>query len=135
MGYSGEKFESTAWSLVTAAQDTESSVSRAALEALCSKYWSPLYTFVRLKGYSREEAEDLTQELFTKLLGREFLKNVEQHKGRFRTFLLACTNNLLRDEWQKNTRQKRGGDAERVPIDSVLGGRAARSARQCGHRC
>ena len=121
MGSLSKKFESTAWSVVAAALDSESGVSRAALEYLCSRYWPPLYTYVRLKGYPREEAEDLTQELFARLLDRDFLRIVDQRRGRFRTFLLACMNNLLRDEWQKNTRQKRGGGVPCISIDQVVG--------------
>jgi RNA polymerase sigma-70 factor (ECF subfamily) len=121
MGSLSKKFESTAWSVVAAALDSESGVSRAALEYLCSRYWPPLYTYVRLKGYAREDAEDLTQELFARLLGRDFLRNVDRRKGRFRTFLLACMDNLLRDEWQKSTRQKRGGRVPYIPIDQVVG--------------
>lgn len=121
MGSGVKQFDSTAWSVVTAAQDTDSSVSRAALESLCLRYWPPLYTYVRLKGYTREDAEDRTQELFARLLDRDFLRGVDKSKGRFRTFLLACMDNLLRDEWRKNTRQKRGGGAPSIPIDLVYG--------------
>ncbi len=113
----GERFDTTAWSVVAAAQGTDSQAATAALEVLCLRYWSPLYTYVRLKGHSREDAEDLTQEFFTRLLSRDSLQSVDRSKGRFRTFILACMDNFLRDEWQKDARQKRGGPSKVIPID------------------
>jgi len=115
------QFDSTAWSVVMAAQGTQSTVAKAALEALCATYWPPLYTYVRLKGHSREDAEDLTQEFFCRLLARDFLHDVNSERGRFRTFLLACMDHFLRDEWRKSIRAKRGGRTGVLAMDFAAG--------------
>lgn len=115
------KFDSTAWSVVMAAQGGKSVAGRAALEALCATYWPPLYTYVRLKGYGREDAEDLTQEFFARFLSRDFLQTVDRKKGRFRTFLLACLDHFVSDEWRKGSSLKRGGREQFIPIDFIAG--------------
>ena len=102
-------FESTAWSVVAAANDSDSGVARVALEGLCRRYWPPLYSFLRYKGYPPDEAEELTQEFFSRLLDRDFLQKVDQHLGRFRSFLLASLENFLLDEHKLRRARKRGG--------------------------
>jgi len=128
----GQQFDTTAWSVVTAAQGERSGVAKAALEVLCARYWPPLYTYVRLKGYACEDAEDLTQEFFARLLSHDFLQNVEPSRGRFRTFLLACMDHFLRDEWQKNTRLKRGGHTNTIGIDFASGEKQLAMQSQLG---
>jgi RNA polymerase sigma-70 factor (ECF subfamily) len=86
-------FQTTHWSVVLAARQGDASQADAALELLCGTYWYPLYTFVRRRGHTVEEAQDLTQEFFARLVQRDFLRNVAREKGRFRTFLLAALKN------------------------------------------
>lgn len=80
-----------------------------ALEKLCRTYWYPLYAYVRRRGYSPPDAEDLTQEFFAWLLERKWLGKADPQRGRFRSFLLTSISNFLANEWDKARTQKRGG--------------------------
>ena len=89
------QFAPTRWSVVLAAQDSGSPSAEAALARLCEVYWYPIYAFLRRKGHSCHEAEDLTQGFFAHVLRREWLRNVGPEKGRFRTFVLRCLTNFV----------------------------------------
>lgn len=102
-------FATTHWSVVLTAGRARSPQSAEALEDLCRTYWYPLYAYVRRRGYSVEDAQDLTQAFFAHLLSRDFLGGVGPEKGRFRSFLLACLKHYLADEWEKARAAKRGG--------------------------
>lgn len=103
-------FITTHWSIVLSASSrNDAAGAHAALESLCKAYWSPLYGYVRRRGYSPEDAKDLTQEFFARLLDRNGVAGVTPEKGRFRSFLLASMNHFLADEWDKARAQKRGG--------------------------
>jgi len=102
-------FVTTHWSVVLTAARSDTTRARAALENLCQTYWHPLYAYVRRRGYSPEDAQDLTQEFFARLLERNAVATVAPEKGRFRSFLLASLNHFLADEWDKARAQKRGG--------------------------
>ncbi len=80
------------------------------MDKLCRAYWYPLYAFVRRRGHSREEAQDLTQEFFSRLLEKNTLAVVDRSKGKFRSFLLASVKHLLVNEWNRSQVQKRGGE-------------------------
>ena len=84
------RFATTQWSLVLAAGKGGSADARAALERLCSIYWYPVFAFVRRRGHSVEEAEDLTQSFFSRLIEKEDLAAADRDRGRFRTFLLTA---------------------------------------------
>src|SRR5580700_3711614 len=101
-------FVTTHWSVVLSAKDQDSPRSVDALEILCRTYWHPLYAYVRRRGYSPADAEDLTQEFFAWLLERDWLARADQQRGRFRSFLLASISNFLANEWDKARTQKRG---------------------------
>jgi RNA polymerase sigma-70 factor (ECF subfamily) len=102
-------FVTTHWSVVLTAGRQDTTRARAALENLCQTYWPPLYAYVRRRGYSAEDAQDLTQMFFARLLERNAVATVAPEKGRFRSFLLASLNHFLSDEWDKARAQKRGG--------------------------
>lgn len=102
-------FVTTHWSVVLTAGRSDTPRARGALETLCQTYWHPLYAYVRRRGYSPEDAQDLTQEFFARLLERNAVATVAPEKGRFRSFLLASLNHFLADEWDKARAQKRGG--------------------------
>jgi len=102
-------FVTTHWSVVLTAARSDTTRARAALENLCQTYWHPLYAYVRRRGYSPEDAEDLTQAFFARLLEHNAVAAVAPEKGRFRSFLLASLNHFLADEWDKARAQKRGG--------------------------
>ena len=95
-----------------------------ALEELCRTYWYPLYAYVRRHGHSREDAEDLTQAFFARLLEKNYLEGISSEKGKFRAFLLAALKRFLANEWDRANRQKRGGGAE-----AALAGLAGRRRR------
>lgn len=103
------EFLSTHWSAIIAARDPGSPRSAAALESLCRDYWFPLYSFVRRSGLGPEEAADLTQEFFSRLLTNQGLASVSPEKGRFRSFLIASIKNLLTNERERSRCLKRGG--------------------------
>jgi len=110
-------FRSTHWSVVLRAGQSDSGVAQAALEDLCRGYWYPIYSYVRRRGFSPEDAEDLTQEFFSRLLANRGLASVDPAKGRFRSFLLASLKNLLANEWNRARAQKRGGGATLFSLD------------------
>jgi len=90
-----------------------------ALETICRDYWFPLYAFVRRSGYEASQAEDLTQGFFEALLSSRGLGQASEHRGRFRTFLMASLKNFLANEWDRRQRQKRGGGTEFIWWDGL----------------
>jgi RNA polymerase sigma-70 factor (ECF subfamily) len=109
-------FPTTHWTTVLSASSQLSPQAGEALEKLCAAYWYPLYAYVRGKGHPREDAEDLTQQFFLRLLQGNRLALPEQARGRFRSFLLTALNNFLINEWIKGNREKRGGAIEFLPL-------------------
>lgn len=87
----------------------KNSQAEDALTSLCKVYWRPLYIFVRCRGYSYEDAQDLTQSYFSMLLTKKHFKAADKNKGRFRTFLLSSLKYFLANEYDKKNAQKRGG--------------------------
>jgi RNA polymerase sigma-70 factor (ECF subfamily) len=102
-------FATTHWSVVLAAGQSASPNAQQALEKLCRNYWYPLYAFVRRQGNSPEDAQDLTQEFFARLLDREFVALADPARGRFRSFLLGCLKHFLSEQHRRAARLKRGG--------------------------
>jgi RNA polymerase sigma factor (sigma-70 family) len=112
-------FTTTHWSVVLAAQG-ESAVAKAALEKLCRTYWWPLYGFVRREGYKPEEAQDLTQAFFARLLERKDLETVRQERGRLRSYLLASLKNFLSKAQRRDTAVKRGEGRPLISLQDLL---------------
>jgi RNA polymerase sigma factor (sigma-70 family) len=112
-------FVTTHWSVVLAAQGT-SPAAQAALEKLCRDYWRPLYGFVRRQGFSPEEAEDLTQSFFARLLERRDLNAVRREKGRLRSYLLVALKHFLADEWHRTMTVKRGRGRRLISLDKLV---------------
>lgn len=110
-------FVTTHWSVVLAAARSDTTRAGAALEKLCQTYWYPLYAYVRRRGHSPEDAQDLTQAFFTRLLERNWVGRADRQKGRFRSFLLSALNHFLADEWDKVRAQKRGGGLAPLPLE------------------
>jgi len=110
-------FATTHWSVVLAAGGPGTPESAAALEQLCRTYWYPLYAYVRRRGYSPEDAQDLTQEFFLRLLHKHYLGQIDPGKGKFRSFLLAAINHFLADEWDRASAVKRGGRVTFLALD------------------
>lgn len=111
-------FATTRWSLVLAAGGTNEDQAADALENLCRAYWHPLYVYVRRRGYAPEDAQDLTQEFFRRLLARGDIVVAKPEKGRFRSYLLGALKHFLSDEKDKAGAAKRGGGAVIFSLDT-----------------
>jgi RNA polymerase sigma factor (sigma-70 family) len=111
-------FPSTHWSVVLAAgrSQAEPELARAALAELCQTYWAPLYNFVRSRGYTVDDAQDLTQSFFAYLIERKIYARVDRQKGKFRSFLLASLKNFLADASDREHSLKRGGRQDFLPL-------------------
>jgi len=111
-------FATTHWSVVLSAADTAAPGADEALEKLCRTYWYPLYAYVRRKGYSSHDAEDLTQGFFAQLLERQSIRQV-RGEGKFRSFLLGALEHFLANEWNRARREKRGGQCTFISLDEA----------------
>jgi RNA polymerase sigma-70 factor (ECF subfamily) len=105
------QFPTTRWTLVVAAGDPHRKEARSALVALCENYWYPLYAYLRRRGYAADQAQDLTQDFFIRVLEGRYLDRADPEKGRFRSFLLTSLKFLVADEEDRQRAQKRGGRA------------------------
>ncbi len=115
------QFATTHWSLVDAAKPNEKSQTRVreALEELCRTYWYPLYAFVRSRGYSAADAQDLTQAFFVRLIETGGFVSADRERGRFRSYLLGAMKHFLANEWHRAQTQKRGGKIEFIEWDAL----------------
>jgi DNA-directed RNA polymerase specialized sigma24 family protein len=111
-------FNTTHWSVVlSAAQGGSNDSAHDALGQLCQTYWYPLYAYVRRRGYSPEDSEDLTQGFFATILEKNYLERADRERGRFRTFLLCSIENYLNNERDRAMARKRGGGQQLVSWD------------------
>ena len=113
------RFQTTNWSLILQATAGSSSAGREALSRLFESYWPPVYAFVRRKGRSAPDAEDLTQAYFARFFEKDYLADFRPEAGRFRTFLLASVSHFLANEWDKESAQKRGGGQAPISLDTA----------------
>ena len=115
------QFATTQWSLVGAAKFDEASQTRAreALEQLCRAYWYPLYAFVRSRGYSAVDAQDLTQAFFARIIETGGFASADRERGRFRSYLLGAMKHFLANEWHRGQTQKRGGQVQFIEWDAL----------------
>src|SRR6266404_1645378 len=111
-----DRFPTTRLSLILAAAGPESQ-AQDALAALCRIYWYPLYGYIRRQGHGADEAQDLTQSFIARLLEKKTLRDFEQGRGRFRSFLLASLKNFLANERDSARARKRGGGVPAVHLD------------------
>src|SRR5438046_4298853 len=111
-------FATTHWSVVLAAKEGDSPSVQEALEKLCRTYWYPLYAYLRRRGCTEHDAQDLTQGFFAQLLERRSIQGVEREKGKFRSFLLASLNYYVADVRDRANAQKRGGGREVFSLDA-----------------
>jgi RNA polymerase sigma factor (sigma-70 family) len=114
---SAREFTSTHWSVVLAAGESDASQAAAALERLCRTYWYPLYAFIRRKGNSPHDAQDLTQGFFAYLLEHHLVAKADPQVGRFRSFLLGSLKHFLAHEHERATALKRGGGQPLLALD------------------
>jgi len=111
------RFASTRWSIVAAAGRKESPEARAALAVLCQAYWYPLYAYARRRLARADDAQDLTQEFFARLLEKDYLQGADPHRGKFRSFLLTAFKHFLAKEHERAAAQKRGGGRQPLSLD------------------
>ncbi len=112
-----EVFATTDWSAVVEAGQIHSPRAFEAMTQLCRTYWYPLYAYVRRKGYPAPDAQDLTQEFFSRLLGTNYLGAADRQKGKFRSFLLGTLEHFLAKEWRRAHAEKRGGGRAAFSLD------------------
>ena len=115
----GVAFATTHWSVVLAARG-DSAAAKEALEKLCRTYWWPIYGFVRRQGYKPQEAQDLTQAFFVRLLERRDFETVRQERGRLRSYLLASIKNFLSKARHREMTVKRGEGRPLVSLEDLL---------------
>ncbi len=111
-------FAATRWSLVAAAREADSLAAREALEELCRTYWYPLYCFARRGGQTHEDAEDLVQGFFARLVEKRLIDRADPMRGRLRTYLLTQFKGHLSDRRKFDGAEKRGGRAKIISIDA-----------------
>ena len=117
----GVPFHTTHWSVVVQAMQSQPPVSaQQALSDFCQAYWPPLYTFVRRRGHSPSDAQDLVQGFFAHLLEHQTLSRADREKGRLRTFLLGSLQHYLANEYDRSKTLKRGGGQQVVSMDDQL---------------
>jgi DNA-directed RNA polymerase specialized sigma24 family protein len=112
-----DRFQSTRWSVVLVSAKSQAPGSKEAFADFCKLYWYPLYAFIRYRGHSPEDAQDLVQGFFLHLIERKTLNRVDRSKGKFRSFLLASLQKYLSDEADRARCLKRGGGAVFVPVN------------------
>jgi RNA polymerase sigma-70 factor (ECF subfamily) len=117
-------FTTTHWSVVLEAQG-ESPAAQRALEILCRTYWRPLYGFARRQGLAREEAQDLIQDFFARLLEHRNLDMVRREKGRLRSYLLVSLKRFLASEQHRASGVKRYETGPHIPLEELLESEAA----------
>jgi len=118
-GNLGGRFVSTQWSLVISAGRRSSPDAEQALSLLCAAYWQPLYAYVRMRGYAVADAQDLTQSFFARVLDKDYLRQADRERGRFRSFLLASLKHFLANEWDRQHTSKRSGDLTSVSLEGL----------------
>lgn len=113
-------FPETRWSVILDARAKGDELrSRRALGEVCSSYWKPIYAYARTLGNSPADAEDLTQSFFERLLETDLLASACSERGRMRSFLLSCFTNHIHNVYRVKTAQKRGGNAQTVPMTGI----------------
>lgn len=113
------RFATTRWDIVLASAQTQTPGADEALSDLCRSYWRPLYAFVRRRGHSASDAEDLVQGFFARFLDDRAVKKADPQRGRFRTFLLSSLENFMANEWDRTHAEKRGGKFHFVSVDEL----------------
>src|SRR6266705_622291 len=114
------QFPTTRWTLVVAAGAPHRKEARSALVSLCEGYWYPLYAYLRRHGYPADQAQDLTQDFFMRVLEGRYLDRADPEKGRFRSFLLTSLKFFVADEEDRYCAHKRGGGAV-LPLEFSSG--------------
>lgn len=118
--HAASHFPETRWSIVVAARDPSSPGSAQALQSICECYWYPIYAYARRCGGSVDDARDLTQGFFCRLLEKRWLDSADRNKGRLRTYLIVAFKNFSRSEWRRAAAQFRGGGQVPLHLDTTI---------------
>jgi RNA polymerase sigma factor (sigma-70 family) len=114
-------FPETRWSVIVAARSSDGNQRRLAFDRITSAYWKPVYKYIRAKwNKSRDDAEDLTQEFFTRVIEKDFLAGYDPAKARLRTYLRTCVDGIVLNHHRDASAQKRGGAAVILSLDFEL---------------
>ena len=113
------EFAMTRWSMVSRARSEAPEARAAALDELCTTYWYPVYAFIRRKGRSADDAQDLAQQFLSGWITGSALDRVDEARGKFRTFLLRSLEQFLIDQSRREKAQKRGGDVTHIALDGL----------------
>jgi RNA polymerase sigma-70 factor (ECF subfamily) len=113
----GPGFNTTRWSLVARVACSGSHEADAALDQLCAIYWRPVYAEIRRRGFDPDDAQDLTQDFFARLLRQNTFERAEPGKGRLRSYLLAALDHFIVDQRRQSHAVKRGGGEVMLSID------------------
>ncbi len=116
----GASFGATHWSVIAACTSASNEEAHAALTHLCRDYWPPLYSFVRRRGYSPADAQDLVQGFFASFLQNKAYAQTDRNKGKFRTFMVASLKHYMANAWDRERALKRGGDREFVLLGEEM---------------
>jgi len=111
-------FPQTRWTRVQALHSSDPDAAHRALSELCEIYWLPVYSFFRRKGKSGDDAKDLVQGLFERLITREGFAKAKKESGRLRNYLLTAAKNHLISTVRHESREKRGGGAFTFSLDA-----------------
>ncbi len=111
------KFATTHWSVVLASARKDTPTGQKALATLCEQYWYPVYAYLRRQGLTADEAQDLTQAFFARLLEKGYFQQAQPARGRFRSFLLAAVKHFLANERDRARAKKRGGGTPPVSLN------------------
>jgi RNA polymerase sigma-70 factor (ECF subfamily) len=117
------RFATTRWSLVLAVREGRSPEAVSALATLCETYWLPVYAFIRRSGRSSDDAKDLTQGFFMRVLEKDYFGQAREERGRFRSFLLAAVRHFLANQRDWEQAQKRGGEYPHLSLEFETGER------------
>jgi DNA-directed RNA polymerase specialized sigma24 family protein len=111
-------FPATRWSAIVAARSADAAERTRALDVLLAAYWKPIYKYIRLRwSKPPEDAQDLTQDFFSRMLEKRLLDGYDPARARLRTFLRACVDSLVANQERAERRQKRGGGVLHLPLD------------------
>jgi RNA polymerase sigma factor (sigma-70 family) len=116
-GHVTGRFPTTHWSRVVTAASRDASEAREALSSLCRAYWYPIYAYVRHRGHTPEQAQDLTQDFFAYILEHDLIAKADPTRGRFRAFLRTVCTRQLADRRDRQNAAKRGGGRSSLSID------------------
>ena len=114
----GVNFTTTHWSIVARSVLTDLPEAENALAELCERYWPPIYSFIRRRGYAPSDAQDLTQSFFAYFLRTKAYARADPVDGKFRSFLLASVKNFLANDWDREQALRRGGDYQFISLNT-----------------